>query len=419
MVLHQKVFLYFFITILIIGISSSLVMGLGVSPSRVVLKFEPNFVYDRDVCYTVQSMPILRISTSGEYADRIEFTNIQGNLLDVREVGCLHYKFTMPPTVDKPGMHYTSIFATEVPEEGSGGMFRVNVRIEHQMWLFVPYPGKYIEINRFEATNVAAGDPVPMQAEIVNKGTDVVNEVRGTIKIYDRTDKLIGTISTNTLKNLAPDEMKYLTASWDSGDYKADNYRADLDVVYDAGINNATSPFKLGGLDINLLDYTKELEVGEGFKGFFVTADSIWSQTIEKVRAIVNVHNDSANPVPITTVETVSRDIPAWGTEKLTGFIDMTNLKIGKYFLNITLFFKDPEVAEKDKQKYYEGELTIKAPPPPPEPPKKSIGQVLKGIFTTQVLLIIFGVLVLVVLAILVYLLVPKRKKDKEKEKKD
>jgi hypothetical protein len=68
-----------------------------------------------------------------------------------------------------------------------------------------------------------------------------------------------------------------------------------------------------------------------------------------------------------------------------------------------------------DMNKEYEGKLKI-IKEPEIKPKSKTFGQILQGVFTTKVLLIMLALLLLITLAILVYVLVPKNRKEKERK---
>lgn len=407
-VLPSLFFLFSFVLILLLILNSMMALGLGVSPSRVTLRYIPDYLYEGGACFGIQAIGHLEVSPGGEFANNIEFVNAEDNQLYPEEQGCLRYTLRMPKSIDTPGPHRTVIWATEIPDETAGTIFAV-VRVEHQIDIIVPYPGKYLEITGFLAQNVDAGGAVPIIVDVINRGNETVDGAQGTVLIYDNGMKLIDTIKTSNAKNIEPEETKRLTASWDSGNYKEGNYHAEARIVYDTNSTSAKTDFKLGGLDVNLADYSKEIIIG-GIKPFVVVVDSIWSETVKGVRATVDVYNYSAsNAQPLTSFETLTRDIPAWGADRLNGYIDTTNLNLGVYDLKITLYYEN-------LSKVYEKNLSIITEPVPPEqkPKSKSLGKILQGIFTTKVMMIILGLLLLITLGILIYVILPRKKKRKE-----
>jgi len=401
----SSLFLFF-----IILSGSFLVSGLGVSPGRVTLKYVPNYLYEGGACFSIHEISHLEISTGGEFKDNIVLLNTEDNQLYPEQQGCLRYSLKMPSNIDTPGPHRTVIYALEVPENVVGTIFAI-VRVEHQIDIIVPYPGKYLVVTGFTAKNSDAGTVVPITIDIVNKGNETVNSAEGTVLIYDNSMNLIGTVKTNNAKNIEPEQTRQLSANWNSGDYREGNYHAEARIVYDINSTTSKTDFKLGGLDVSLMDYSKEIIIG-GIKPFSLIADSIWSETVKGVRAIVEVYNYSNSSRPATSFETLTRDIPPWGTEDLKGFIDTTNLNLGTYDLKITLHYEN-------FSKEYEKNLSIINEPPKQEvKERKSLGRILGKVFTTKVMMIMLGVLLIITLAVLIYVLLPKKKKEKEPEYK-
>jgi hypothetical protein len=124
---------------LIIGPEAAL--GLGVSPSRTTLTYEPNAVYEGYLSYSMGGIPRLKVSVEGEFAQNVELINIGDDNVFYPENGALHYKFTMPDHLDGPGIHRTIITAVESPEESSGSGISAVVAIQSQLDLYIPYCG--------------------------------------------------------------------------------------------------------------------------------------------------------------------------------------------------------------------------------------------------------------------------------------
>jgi len=408
MAVFRKIANLTFGLVIIILLNSLLVQGLGITPSRVTLKFVPNYVYEGEVCFQISGFAHLNVTPGGEFKDNIVLLNAQDESFYPLDQGCLQYKLKMPASIDKPGSHRTLIYGVEVPDETSGLMVAV-VRVAHQIDIIVPYPGKYLEITDFSAQNQDAGSPVPFTLSFVNKGNETVEQARATIFVYDKDDQQVGIINTGTANNIVPDQARVLSATWDSGAYREGNYHAFVELNYDDGAkNNASTNFKLGGLDVNLVNYTREIIIGQELRKFSVIVDSIWSETVNGARVFVSVFNYSNSSEAITSFETLTRDIPPWGTETLEGYINISSLNIGQYDLKMNLSFEGIT-------KPYDGKLSI-INEPEPEKEKKSLGQILHGIFTTKVMLIILSIALIAVLIILIYVLLPRKKHSSEQQ---
>jgi len=381
------------------------ISALGVSPSRITMNFEPNYEYETDVCFSVQNINKLKIEAVGELAPYITMTGTDENG-DIRTDinSCVHYKLKLPESFDKPGLHTGVITALEVSDETYGNV-QARVRIHHQIWVMVPYPGKYLEITSFEAGNVKAGGTVPFTVNIQSKGDEAIDEAKGKIYIYKNNNQ-IEVVDTNVARKLVLDEPRQLSAKWSSEGYKEGNYEAFADIAYDDGLKvNATAQFKLGGLDVNLVNYTRELIVG-GIKEFYATVDSIWDEPLQGVKVIAEMYNYSQSTEPLTSVETVTRTLQPWGNEELKGFLDISSLSIGVYDMKLTLYFEN-------MTKKYEDKLRIVQEPPKPKEKKPNIFSMFANAKLATKLMV-GGLLLLMIVAIafLIYILIPKKKRS-------
>jgi len=397
----KKFILFFFFVV----ICPALVLGLGASPAKVSLKYTPNAVYEGGVCYSTGGIDFLQISVQGDFADNFVFLNLNENKEVDGSKSCLHYKFNMPSNVSIPGIHKMVILAREKPPE-TESMLQAVVQIGSVLDLVVPYPGKYLEITGFSATNVDAGDTVSFSIQFINKGNETVSKAFANVLIYDKDWNYVDRLKTREQDGITPDDMRSLFLDWNSGEFKQGNYNAVLQLDYDDGMkNNATTKFKLGGLDINMIDYTKEVIIGN-IRPFYVVVDSIWSEKITGVKADVSMYNYSKSPEPILGFETLSRDISPWGTEILKGYIDVTNISLGTYDLKIILQFEN-------LQKEYNKNISIiKEPVVKDKNAKKGffLFSIFSGSLGAKIILILLLILLIVMIIIIVSLFIPRKK---------
>jgi len=374
-------------------------LGISVSPGKIELDFVPNGVYEGVAKWGPGARTNhLRISTGGDFEIIID----KDELICGVEPCETHYKIIMPESFDRPGIHGGYIKAAEVFDEPRPGFIKVTLEIKMPVRIFVPYPGKYLEFLSFKATNKEAGEEIPFEATLMSRGNETINSARGSIFVYDRYNKLVGSIKTNTVTDIKPGEKVYLYGAWDSGDYEKGRYHAQIIVNYDGLKTNKTTNFKLGGLDVELLNYTRKVVIG-GIKPFHVLVESIWSEDIPNMRAEVSVLDNESEE--LTSFETLTKNLPAWGTTLLPGYLDTNPLNISDYKVSIILFFEN-------LTKEYDGRISIIEEPSQEE--GKGLG-LLSRIFTIKNALIALIVLLIIVLGFLIYILIPK----KEKYKKD
>jgi hypothetical protein len=386
-----------FMLVIAIILIPSIVTAIGVSPSRVTVDFIPGESFESSACFETAGITQLKIEKIGILTNNIEIIGPGSNgFLDTEKDGnCIEYKVTLPQSFEKPGVQYSGISAVEVPIETGVNIYAV-AKIIHQVFVVVPYPGKYLETGSLAIQNMPAGEKVPMVISATNKGSEIITSTSGTIKVYDHNNALIATIQTNTIKDITPNSQHLFTAIWDSGSYKAGNYRADLQLVYDNANFNTSSGFKLGGLDLSVSNYTQEVIIG-GIKPFHVLVDSIWSENIQ-AKATIIIYNGTKDKT-LQQFETITKTVPAWSGESLQGYINTDILGLGEFDLEIILEFEGETKSTAGKIKIIE--------PPKTEEPKVSF---LSQAFTTRNLIIVMALVLVIILVLAAKELMPKKK---------
>jgi hypothetical protein len=394
----------YFIFFILILILASNAYALGVSPARATADFVPNAEFDVQLCFQPNEIKTLKISKDGPLADRITLKRVgEDGIIDAEITPCITYTVHLPEKIETPGIQQNTVSATEIRQDATG-MLSVLVKIIHQLWIQVPYPGQYLEY-QFTAENVKAGEEVQIRVNYVSRGDQKLDSIHGKITIYDINNKTLGNVETDRAYNILPGQSGELKAKWNSSPNREGRYRAELKLIYAGMQYNATSNFKLGALDVYLINNTDEVVIG-GIKPFGIIVESIWSEPIKNVHAKVSLFNYTRYPEALTSFETITRTLDPWQTAYLEGFVDTDKLGVGEYDMKMYLTFED-------KERLYEKKLKVVPVPPPPSEKKEFSWS---GIFSITNILIVLGMLLIIVLIILVYILLPKKEKKNEEK---
>ncbi|MFW6311740.1 MAG: hypothetical protein ACOC1K_05840, partial [Nanoarchaeota archaeon] len=133
---------------------SARVLALGVSPAKVTMDFVPG--YSNTFEYTVKDVPSnsdVNLSLEGELAKyaSLDTTHLEGN-------GKFYVTLELPEEIETPGKNRIKVVVEEVPKKDDfGGMVGTSVTMKAAIDINVPYPGKYLEIEKFRAGNVNLG----------------------------------------------------------------------------------------------------------------------------------------------------------------------------------------------------------------------------------------------------------------------
>jgi hypothetical protein len=216
-----------FLLILIPNISA-----LGITPGRTTVDFSPNL--EREIEFTLLNSEKkdmnVAFTIEGDLANFIELNSdvIQFNANEDSKK--FSYKLKLPSNLS-PGLHKTNIIAVELPPdiENQKTIVRATISVVTQVYVYVPYPGKYIDAT-FNIVNDEENNKVLFYIPVISRGEEKISKVKGTIEIYKNNQK-VKEISTNEF-SINPQEKKELSAAWEK-DVVNGSYKVVATVVYD------------------------------------------------------------------------------------------------------------------------------------------------------------------------------------------
>jgi len=326
---------FLFLVIILTNVSNAL----GVSPAKIELNFEPgfeeSFLYK---VYAISSDQKTKLYAEGDFSEYVE--------LDKDELigeGTFIVKLKLPSYIEKPGKHRIWIVVREEvgDEEVAGSVIATSITIRAAIDVYVPYPGRYIEL-ALNSNDVNAGEPVEFELDVMSKGSEDV-DISPKIEIMS-SEKTIETLYFKDRTIKSQEEIK-LKKTLDTATYNPGKYTAIAIVDY-GKIAKAESEFRIGELIINLVNYTKEIVLG-GIRGFDIGIESGWNNKIESVHAEVSFLKDSQTLVSFKTSPT---ELTPWETKTITGFFDASNFSKGTYDTNITFFYYGKDIGKSSSE---------------------------------------------------------------------
>ncbi len=324
----------FFILLIVINLIE-IISGLGISPAIIEDDFKPGL--ERTFEYSVfggNPNFELEVYAAGELAEYVKLDK------DTLSAGGGKFLVTikLPEYIEKPGKNRIYIGAREkFDEELAGGTVGTSVTIQAVIVIYVPYPGKYLEIS-LKSNNVNVGEPVNFELNIISRGDEDVN----------MTPQIEITSSNKTIENLyfrnrelKSQESITLKKALDTTNYNPGTYNAIAIVDY-GKIASAESSFKIGDLFINIVNYTRQIFIGE-IKRFDIEIESGWNDNIDGVYAEVFIFNGSERFIDFKTSST---SLTPWERKTITGFFDTSNFLEGFYDANITLIYYGKDIGK-------------------------------------------------------------------------
>ena len=225
-------------------------------------------------------------------------------------------------------------------------MVGTQIKVQGVIEVFVPYPGKYLEID-LETSNVNAGEPVDFKLNIDNKGKEDVS-FSSRIDIFSNSKK-VDSLSFYERDLALPISLQ---KSWETEDYGPGEYNAIAVVNYEEKVANDSEVFNLGHLYVNLTDYTRNISIGD-VEQFFTTVESQWNSEIENIYAEIALMNDS---YVISSFKTSPDSLEAWESANLTGFFDTSQFEETEYETNITLHYSGKSSSDMVSVKFFREE---------------------------------------------------------------
>ncbi|MEK6872036.1 MAG: hypothetical protein AABX16_03990 [Nanoarchaeota archaeon] len=244
------------ILFLLIIILVPTIIGLGISPGKIDIKFTPNLKHDFEITVSNTPLPEDRIVEIYPYLDLIgkevapEFQNViilQTTKLSFTKneaIKTVRATLQFPQGFSKGGMHELRVGVTPFIE-GSAGLA---VRAGNEMRILVDVPAQYVDdkykitpndkeikkikIISIDAQTVKSGEDSTITIKIKSESDVNLNNVYATIKIIknDRQQEILQTEKIT----LSPQQEKSLTAIFNTAG-QTNELPLEVEVFYDAG----------------------------------------------------------------------------------------------------------------------------------------------------------------------------------------
>ena len=411
----MKFFFIFLSFLLILILSLSLVSAIGVSPPKQIIDFDAN--EEVTVSYVIvnyggtRGTNILMEAYGSPLAKYVSFSQdkfvMSGN------------EYQVDVTIDFPSYEELTVYgkevirikASETTAPGSGA-FAVVTAVEPWLVVQIPIPGKYAEIGSFTVGNVNADENSYVSFELLNRGTKPLSGTRAELVVTDFSGARMDRLSFSNLA-IPIDSSKKLSDVVPTSTYPPGKYFASLNYYFNDELKPATktTEFFVGTTDVQVLNYTVDLEEGKINK-VSVTLQSLWSSELRSIRASIIDFNNHSQAMPVI-------DLGPFEKRVVETYIDVPLLNGSPFFINtslqknisvdtfVTLQF--PVDASNDVDKTLP--LTFKIHAKPEVLQEKSSLEI-----STNTLLFVGLGLIIIILIILLILIIPK-KNDKEKKR--
>jgi len=301
------------------------VSALGVTPGRKIIDFSS--AQEKEGSFKIINSENrqlnLQISVKGDLASSFVIAE-QSLSIEAGQEKDVSYKINLPADLS-PGTHVQEITILERADNQEGSISAF-VGVVTQVYVKVPYPGKYAEAElNIESAELA--QEVSFAIAVSNLGQEDLKDVGAQIEIYNSNGEKVAVISTNKISVVAG-EKKELASSW-KADVTAGLYSAKASVSYGANAIPLEKAFSIGEqvLDLNSV-IVKDFSLG-GIAKFEMDVQNKWGEDIKTVYSQTNVF-DKNNKL-IVDFKSPAEDIAALSNRTLFSYWDTEGLSKGVY----------------------------------------------------------------------------------------
>ncbi|QQG38594.1 MAG: hypothetical protein HYS32_03230 [Candidatus Woesearchaeota archaeon] len=379
--MKKEVIVLFILLLFSLAIPSVTNAAIGISPGdQIYLNFQPGLEKDFSFkAFGVTETTKIKIFSEGELNSSTTFDVSEINQTSSTHIFNAHIR--LPEKIEKPGEHIIYISVQSV--SSLQGTIATSEKAQIPVHIFVPFPGKYIEAT-FNINDVNLGENLQFSLNIINRGTQALNEVYTVIDIFESSGNKLKTLETTKIPLQKEQEQKF-NLILNSSELRGQGpYKSVATIFFDGETKNLEEEFRVGVLNVNILNHTQIFEKDK-INIFDVVIESVWNSKINNVFAKVRIEN--------TEFQTPSVELSPWERKTIRGFFDTTNFEEGIYTANITLF--------------YEKITTTKIS-------QIEIVKKLKFDFNLTTILIL--IIVIIIIIDILWLLVKKKKKNNEKD---
>lgn len=301
----------------------------------------------------------------------------------------------LPEKIERSGHHKVWIAAEEIIDESKiGGTIGTSTNAIAYILIHVLNPGKYVEI-RLSAPDVNLNEPVNFAVNVKNFGEENINSIKAAIDIYNPDNEKLATVYTEE-KSLKSNTEETLHAQLSTVGYKAGIYKAVATLNYDGETKEDKRSFRIGELNIKIINYTKEFEKDKINK-FDIEIGSDWGNKIENVYGKIEINN---NIIKTPTIEMLP-----WEKKIITTYWDTNNIEIGSYDAEITIYYEGKTTIERGKIEVVKKKEALVEKP----------GAITISLSTTTILILI---IILLIIIDIIWITKKRGNKRKQKEKK-
>ena len=333
------------------------VFALGITPARTTIDFEAGM--EKTVSFDIinsgsEDIKVV-FSVQGGLAEYISLDVKEGEILASEGKKSFSYSLNFPEKLE-PGLHTGEVYAIQPPsgEVSEGSQLLAMLAVVTQVYLYVPYPGKYASAKMYVyGANVE--EDIKFVIPVVSAGEFDLSAVRANVDIYSKMGEKIDSFGTDSV-SINSGTRKELVYNW-KADVEIGEYIAKATVIYDDGTISLEESFSVGSKELEL----QEINVGGFSLGEIAKLEMLienkWSEAIVGAH-IVTLIKDGEGDV-VSSFESAAQDIAALSKGVFVSYWDTAGVRAGDYDAEVSINYGDKTSQKNLKFEVSENELVI------------------------------------------------------------
>lgn len=320
----------------------SSVLALGVTPARKTLDYsgKSSESFSFTIVNSENKDMNLKISARGDLANYINLGKTSVDMSAADSEVKVSYTLNLPDSLN-PGTQVGEIVITETPAEDMGENYiGATLAVVTQVYVYVPYPGKYAEA-KLNVINADSNGDATFVISVASKGSFELTGVYANVDIYSSLNEKIDSFNTESY-NIPSGEKKDIIYKWDAKNVAIGDYKARVALVYDEKVINLEDDFSVGEATIELQElYVNDFSLGQIVK-VNMLLENKWSEPIIGVHSIMDIYGSNGNK--LDSIKSPNYDIEPLGKQILSSYWDTVGVSEGSYNTIVSLEYNNKKI---------------------------------------------------------------------------
>lgn len=322
----NKKFIIIFVLLILIVMQN--IIGLGITPGRSNLDFSPGI--EREFSFNVVNTEHKKMNVAmiveGDISSYIIIDNKVNSFSSEEESKSFKYKVKLPNTLS-PGVHKADIIVQELADDikDNGMVIKATVSVVTQLYVYVPYPGKYIDVS-MDIIKDQKSNVMNFYIPVISRGEEKIDNIKATIEIYMGLDKI--TSFSTTRVSLGKGERSELSGNWNPESPEG-NYLAVAEINYDGQKIKINKTFSIGNESIELLSIgANDFKLGDVAKIKILVQNKL-SLDVKDANAFLRIFDSSMEKV--ADLKSDNYEVPSKSNKEIVIYWDTEKILKGRY----------------------------------------------------------------------------------------